>query len=54
MGACDANFFDSKNEAASQLRQQVAEAALRDMLKWLDGEHDDDEANLDASVKSDA
>lgn len=37
-GACDANFFDSKNEAAANLREKVAEIALRDMLKWLDGE----------------
>lgn len=35
-GACDANFFDSKNEKAAALREQVAEIALRDMLKWLD------------------
>jgi hypothetical protein len=35
-GACDANFFDSKNEKAAALREKVAEIALRDMLKWLD------------------
>lgn len=35
-GSCDANFFDSKNEAAAKLRQEVAALALKDMLKWLD------------------
>lgn len=35
-GACDASFFDSKNESGAALRQKVAELALRDMLKWLD------------------
>ena len=35
-GSCDANFFDSKNEAAAKLRQEVAALALQDMLKWLD------------------
>jgi tRNA uridine 5-carbamoylmethylation protein Kti12 len=33
---CAADFFDLKNEEASALRQQAAELALRDMLKWLD------------------
>ena len=35
-GSCDANFFDSKNEAAAKLRQEVAALALQDMLIWLD------------------
>mmetsp|Transcript_34698 Transcript_34698/g.75935 ORF Transcript_34698/g.75935 Transcript_34698/m.75935 type:complete len:699 (-) Transcript_34698:139-2235(-) len=35
-GSCDANFFDSKNEAAARLRQEVAALALKDMLHWLD------------------
>lgn len=34
---CDASFFDSKNEEAAKLRERVAELALRDMLRWLDG-----------------
>lgn len=37
-GACDANFFDSKNAAAARLRQEAASDALRDMLRWLDNE----------------
>jgi broad specificity phosphatase PhoE len=37
-GACDANFFDSKNAAAARLRQEAASDALRDMLRWLDHE----------------
>jgi hypothetical protein len=43
VGACDANFFDSKNEVAAKMRQvEVAELALRDMmLKWLDREDDE-------------
>jgi 6-phosphofructo-2-kinase len=40
VGACDANFFDSKNEVAAKMRQEAAELALRDMLKWLDREDD--------------
>jgi hypothetical protein len=44
-GACDANFFDSKNEKAAALRKKVAEIALRDMLKWLDeGEGNDSDS----------
>ncbi len=41
-GACDANFFDSKNPQASKLRQQAASLALQDMLKWLDRKEDED------------
>lgn len=37
-GACDANFFDSQNKQAAELREKVAEVALRDMLRWLDEE----------------
>lgn len=40
-GACDANFFDAKNKEAAALREQVAELALIDMLKWLDNEEAD-------------
>jgi len=40
MGACDANFFDDSNQAAAELRQKVAEMALRDALEWLDEEED--------------
>lgn len=42
-GACDANFFDASNEQAAELREMVAECALKDMLKWLD----EDETNSD-------
>lgn len=38
VGACDANFFDSKNPQAAHLRQQAATLALQDMLAWLDAE----------------
>ena len=34
----DADFFDSKNEAAAELRQRAARLALEDMLRWLDNE----------------
>lgn len=45
-GACDANFFDAHNSAASELREKVAELALLDMLSWLDNEDEDsDEEN---------
>eukprot|EP00542_Grammatophora_oceanica_P018786 CAMPEP_0194045456 /NCGR_PEP_ID=MMETSP0009_2-20130614/16795_1 /TAXON_ID=210454 /ORGANISM="Grammatophora oceanica, Strain CCMP 410" /LENGTH=593 /DNA_ID=CAMNT_0038690319 /DNA_START=16 /DNA_END=1797 /DNA_ORIENTATION=+ len=37
-GHCNADFFDAKNEKASELRAYVAELALRDMLRWLDNE----------------
>ncbi|KAL9181849.1 hypothetical protein ACHAXT_012192 [Thalassiosira profunda] len=37
-GACDADFFDSKNSAAAELRQKAARLALEDMLQWLDNE----------------
>lgn len=39
-GSCDANFFDPNNTKAAQLRERVAEVALRDMLEWLDDEED--------------
>jgi hypothetical protein len=48
-GACDAEFFDSKNKEAAALRERVAELALRDMLRWLDDEEEDE---LDDSRKS--
>jgi 6-phosphofructo-2-kinase len=54
-GACDANFFDASNEAATQLREKVAECALRDMLRWLDDEEDtisDEESAIDSSGSS--
>ena len=41
-GACDANFFDAGNKDAATLRELVAEFALRDMLRWLDGEEEVD------------
>ena len=40
LGACDANFFDTKNEAAKNLREEVAMMALRDALNWLDNDED--------------
>lgn len=39
-GACDADFFDAKNEKAAALREEVAGLALKDMLRWLDEEDD--------------
>ena len=36
LGACDADFFDSKNESAKRLREEVAMVALGDALDWLD------------------
>lgn len=42
VGACSADFFDANNESAIALREQVAEMALRDMLRWLDEVEDDD------------
>lgn len=42
-GACDANFFAADNKNASAIREQVAELALRDMLRWLDGEDEEEE-----------
>mmetsp|Transcript_22992 Transcript_22992/g.48587 ORF Transcript_22992/g.48587 Transcript_22992/m.48587 type:complete len:630 (-) Transcript_22992:144-2033(-) len=41
-GACDANFFDTRNSAASNLREKVASLALEDMLKWLDEPFEND------------
>ncbi len=41
-GACNADFFDPSNKQAADLRQQVAEMALRDMLRWLDCEDETD------------
>lgn len=53
-GACDASFFDSKNEKAAALREKVAELALRDMLLWLDDEggNESDSDNGDNSRRS--
>jgi len=55
-GACDASFFDSKNEKASALREKVAEIALQDMLRWLDDEggNESDPDNGDNSRQSDS
>jgi hypothetical protein len=41
-GACDANFFAADNADASAMRERVAELALRDMLRWIDGEEEVD------------
>jgi len=43
-GACNADFFDANNVSAATLREKVAEMALIDMLKWLDGEDEDAES----------
>jgi len=43
VGACDANFFDSKNPKAQILRQRSAALAMKDMLHWLDYETDHEE-----------
>ena len=40
-GACDADFFDGRNQQAAELRERVAEIACLDMLRWLDGETND-------------
>ena len=40
-GSCSAEFFDASNAEASELRERVADIALREMLRWLDGEDDD-------------
>lgn len=45
-GACGADFFDSKNVAAAEMRQLAASLALQDMLRWLDNE---DEGNSTAA-----
>lgn len=52
-GQCDADFFDPKNEEAAVLREQVAECALRDMLRWLDEEEEDegDESSHHSNVE---
>lgn len=47
LGACDANFFDTKNEAAKNLREEVAMMALRDALNWLN----DDEGRVDGNTR---
>ena len=51
-GACDADFFDANNTRAAALREQVAEVALRDMLKWIDNEQDDESDGDEKSVHS--
>lgn len=38
--ACNADFFDESNQQAAKLRQQAAELALNETLKWLDGSND--------------
>jgi 6-phosphofructo-2-kinase/fructose-2,6-biphosphatase 2 len=45
-GSCDANFFDPNNTKAAQLRERVADIALRDMLDWLDDDDDEGEARM--------
>ncbi len=43
-GACGADFFDSKNAAAAEMRQLAASLALQDMLRWLDNEEEGNSA----------
>lgn len=45
-GSCDADFFDANNTRAADLRERVAEVALRDMLDWLDDEESDEDRIL--------
>ncbi len=60
VGACDADFFDSKNPKAAELRAQAASLALKEMLEWLDvnepeegeGEKDDIPVQMWASKAS--
>lgn len=42
-GSCDANFFDSGNQVAAEIRQMAATMALEDMLRWLDEEDEDED-----------
>mmetsp|Transcript_4900 Transcript_4900/g.10980 ORF Transcript_4900/g.10980 Transcript_4900/m.10980 type:complete len:650 (+) Transcript_4900:394-2343(+) len=51
-GACDANFFDPNNVTAAQLRERVAQVALKDMLAWLD-EVDDNAVGEDETSTHD-
>lgn len=51
-GACDANFFAADNKNASAIREQVAELALRDMLRWIDGEEEEDGQGPSGSGRS--
>ena len=46
IGACDANFFDSHNPQANEMRQKSAELAMKDMLQWLDEEDAIEDANM--------
>ena len=47
VGACDANFFDSKNPKAQELRQKSADLAMKDMLQWLDNESKLEDAEIE-------
>jgi 6-phosphofructo-2-kinase/fructose-2,6-biphosphatase 1 len=50
-GACDAQFFDAQNAQAAELRERVAECALRDMLRWLDREESETDSGDDETVE---
>jgi len=50
VGACDANFFDSKNPKAQELRQKSASLAMKDMLAWLDYEPPIEEQIADVTM----
>lgn len=50
VGACDANFFDSKNPKAQEMRQKSASLAMKDMLEWLDYEPPIEERIADVTM----
>lgn len=52
-GACGADFFDSKNEAAAELRQKSASLAMEDMLRWLDYDEGGEGAATPIAVRKD-
>jgi hypothetical protein len=49
-GACKADFFDANNVDAATLREAVAEMALIDMLKFLDGEDQEDAGDSSSAL----
>lgn len=51
-GACSASFFDNSNKEAAAMRQAVAEAALKDMLEWLDRDLDGESGSTPASLST--
>jgi len=47
LGSCNANFFDANNKNALQIRGEVVERALIDILKWINIQNH----SLDESVE---